>query len=68
LSRRSCEIAPIHKLKEIHTATHPAAKLGRKADHGQQVEGGEAEILAPLDAAEEPGEGAGGERGGEPVK
>jgi len=45
----------IRKLKEIHTATHPAARLARKADHGQEhpgdgAEGDRAEILTRLDA------------------
>jgi integrase/recombinase XerD len=53
----------IRKLKEIHTATHPGAKLTRKADHAQEDEGevevNQAEVLAELDAeAEEEGEGA----------
>jgi integrase/recombinase XerD len=44
----------IRKLKEIHTATHPAARLTKK-EHGQEGEGGDAEvdraeILAQLDA------------------
>ncbi len=44
----------IRKLKEIHTATHPAARLARKAAPGQPpgdgAEGDRAEILAQLDA------------------
>jgi integrase/recombinase XerD len=54
----------IRKLKEIHTATHPAARLARKAGHGEEHQGDDAEvdraeILAQLDAeGEEDGEGA----------
>lgn len=50
----------IRKLKEIHTATHPAARLARKADPCQEhpgdgVEGDRAEILASLDAEDDEG-------------
>jgi len=51
----------IRKLKEIHTATHPAAKLTKK-EHGQESEGSavevdRAELLAQLDVeGEEDGE------------
>ena len=54
----------IRKLKEIHTATHPAAKLARKGDHGQEDENGDAEadraeLLAQLDVeSDQDGEGA----------
>lgn len=53
----------IGKLKEIHTATHPAARLARKADQGHEdvpaAELDRAEILAELEAeATEDGEGA----------
>jgi len=51
----------IRKLKEIHTPTHPGAKLGRKEGSKQpdQTEGVDpAELLAQLDEeAEEDGEG-----------
>ncbi len=46
----------IRKLKEIHTATHPAARLARKADQGQEHPGraeGRAEILAQLDVEDD---------------
>ena len=36
----------IRKLKEIHTATHPSSKLGRRVD-GEVLEG---EVLSPLTA------------------
>jgi len=44
----------IRKLKEIHTATHPAARRARKADPGKELpgegaQGDRAEILAQLD-------------------
>ncbi len=54
----------IRKLHDTYRATHPAAKLARRAEQGREDEGGEvevdrAEILAQLDAeAEEDGEGA----------
>jgi integrase/recombinase XerD len=42
----------IKKLKDIHTATHPAAKLERK-EHGERAEGepevDPADVLAALD-------------------
>ncbi len=51
----------IRKLKEIHTATHPAARLERKTAHGDADQddpaADEAEVLARLDEeAEEDGE------------
>ncbi len=48
----------IRKLKDVHTATHPAAKLERKgADHEDEPEVDPADVLAWLDEeAEEDGD------------
>ncbi len=39
----------IAKLKAIHTATHPGARMERNVEAGREVEAERAELLATLD-------------------